>query len=114
MFTSFQRLRFLCVPIRFLLCMLLLKFPKNLFISTLIGIIGLNFLILYTFKLRLNAVESLTGTTWWHKFRLIHGLLYLTAALISYSQYSNYSFVPLLLDTCLGAVLMWNSQKSFI
>jgi hypothetical protein len=43
--------------------------------------IGTSFLVLYFGKYRLNAPEG-GGNTWWHSFRIIHGLLYCLSGIL--------------------------------
>ena len=50
----------------------------------------------------MNAAEATGGKTWWAPLRLMHGMLYLTAAIYGTSQ-SRLTWVPLALDVLVGA-----------
>jgi xanthine/uracil permease len=65
--------------------------------------ISLSFLWLYFTNGRMNAPEA-GGFTWWSKYRLIHGMLYLTAAIYAF-QKNNLAYIPLLIDVILGFIL---------
>lgn len=110
MFSSFKHFRDFCIPTRILLCILMYYFSTNIALRVIVGVIGINFLILYFFNLRMNAVESLTGKTWWNEFRIYHGILYSTAAALSLSEYHAYSYIPLLVDACIGMKLLYFSD----
>lgn len=68
-----------CTPIRVLIAWTPVLFNLSNNILLLYGIIlyliGTSFFILYFGNYRLNAPEG-GGNTWWHSFRIVHGLLY--------------------------------------
>ena len=62
---------------------------------------------LWTFKLRLNAVEG-GGRTWWHDYRIIHGLLYLIASYTMFTGEKLIAFFILCLDVLIGIYAFMN------
>jgi hypothetical protein len=92
-----------CIPIRLIIPYIIYRYLneknfKNM--SYLTGTIAIGFLYLYFSNRRLNAGEG-GGKTWWHKLRLIHGLLYLTTT-IYLIQKEKIAYLPLLLDILVG------------
>ena len=69
---------------------------------------AIGFLYLYFNNLRLNAFEA-GGNTWWAEYRLIHGMLYLTAAIYSY-QMKSIAWIPLAIDVIFGFILFINKH----
>ena len=65
--------------------------------------IGIGLAYLYFTQTRLNAPEG-GGTTWWAKYRLIHAMLHITAA-IYILQGNDKAWVPLVIDVLIGIVL---------
>lgn len=92
-----------CIPSRLLLANYVYENKVNMFV-TLIPAIG--FLYLYFTNSRMNAPEG-NGITWWHSFRLLHGLLYLLTSYLIYTN-DNRKALPLFLDTVIGLVLWIN------
>ena len=92
-----------CIPIRSLLVWYVKTYPTQN-IGYLLFIIAFRFLYLYFNNLRLKAGESSSGITWWASYRLIHGLLYLSAAIYMFKN-KQYGWIPLLVDVLLGLVL---------
>ena len=101
-----------CIPLRFFLVYLARVLPAdNLKLFSLpLFLMAFGFLYLYFTNGRLQAPEA-GGVTWWAPLRLVHGLLYLAAAVYAY-QASPVAWVPLLVDVCMGLVvyLIHNSQ----
>jgi hypothetical protein len=95
-----------CIPIRLLLVYLASTLNKNnlRFFGIILLVIALGFLYLYFANKRLNAAEATGGVTWWSEYRLIHGLLYLCAAIYAF-QGKNTAWIPLLIDVGLGVSL---------
>ena len=95
-----------CIPIRLLLVYLASTLNKNnlRFFGIFLLVIALGFLYLYFANKRLNAAEATGGVTWWSEYRLLHGLLYLCAAIYAI-QGKNTAWIPLLIDVGLGASL---------
>ena len=99
-----------CIPVRILLSILPLYIDKKMLFYYGIGllIISLSFLYLYFTNQRLDAYEA-GGNTWWAKFRIIHGLLYLCAAIYAL-QGQRIAWIPLSIDTFIGLVLFMNKH----
>ena len=74
-----------CLPIRLLIAWVPYFFKLSNTYLLLYGMflyaIGTSFLVLYFGKYRLNAPEG-GGNTWWHSFRIIHGLLYCLSGIL--------------------------------
>lgn len=91
-----------CIPIRLLLCYVSYRLP--LVHLPVLGIvllaIGLSFIWLFFTDMRLSAPEA-GGYTWWHNLRLIHGMLYLTAAVYAFRK-QRIVWIPLFLDVLFG------------
>jgi len=94
-----------CIPTRIALALVAAYLSKKYlpyFGAVLLGP-ALGFLYLYFFNLRLTALEA-GGPTWWAKFRIIHGFLYLAASILAI-QKSTIAWVPLAIDVIFGFVL---------
>ena len=100
----------ICLFIRLLLVFLVLNINKSYlqYLGIIFIIIGIGFLNLYFFNKRLNAIEG-GGITWWHKYRLLHGMLYLTAGIYSIKGY-KLSFIPLLIDVLFGFIIWYDKR----
>jgi len=99
-----------CIPVRILLSILPLYIDKKMlfYYGIALLIISLSFLYLYFTNQRLDAYEA-GGNTWWAKFRIIHGLLYLCAAIYAL-QGLKIAWIPLSIDTFIGFVLFMNKH----
>jgi hypothetical protein len=100
-----------CIPIRIVFT-LILKYVKNDYLPYLgipLLLQSFGFLYLYFKNLRLNAPEA-GGKTWWANLRLIHGALYLTAAIYAF-QKKDISWVPLLIDVIVGLIFFLIHHK---
>jgi len=99
-----------CMPARILLTLLPIYLNETMlfYYGLVLSLIAGSFLYLYFASARLNAFEA-GGTTWWANFRLLHGLLYLCAAIYSL-QGLQIAWLPLLVDTFLGLVLFVNKR----
>ena len=95
----------LCIGIRLILALIPLYLSKKWlpYFGLVILIISLSFLYLYFTNGRLKAPEG-GGKTWWAKYRLIHGLLYLTAAIYLLEK-ERIASIPLFIDVILGLIL---------
>jgi len=91
-----------CIGTRLILALIPLYLSKEWlpYFGIIILIIALSFVYLYFTNGRLKAPEG-GGNTWWAKFRLIHGLLYLTAAIYLF-QKERLASTPLFIDVILG------------
>ena len=92
-----------CIPAR-LLIVYLSTIAKGKILWIPLLLIGLGFLFLYFTNGRMNAGESETGTTWWAPLRIIHAILYLTAALLAFTG-SEKVWIPLLIDVLFGLTM---------
>jgi len=91
-----------CIPARSLLAYIASKTPKDKLkiLGIILLIISISFLWLYFTKGRMNAPEA-GGVTWWADYRLIHGLLYLSAAIYAIQE-NHLVYVPLVIDVLFG------------
>ena len=94
-----------CIPIRILLAAVPLYVDKTYlpYYGGILLLIAASFFVLYFNQMRLNAFEG-GGKTWWADFRLLHGLLYLCAAIYSFQE-KLVAWVPLMFDVMLGLAL---------
>lgn len=94
-----------CIPARILLALLPLYIDASYlrYYGLLLLIPTIGFLYLYFTNARLNAPEG-GGLTWWAEYRLIHGLLYLSATIMAFQE-KKLAWVPLTIDVILGLVL---------
>ena len=94
-----------CIPMRITLAMLPYYIDTAYlpYFGALLLFPAIGFLVLYFNNLRLNAFEG-GGRTWWADFRLLHGLLYLCAAIYAFQE-QLLSAVPLAIDVILGFIL---------
>jgi hypothetical protein len=90
-----------CIPLRLLIVYISTKIDMSIPLL----IVAFGFLYLYFTNGRLNAPEA-GGVTWWAKYRIIHGLLYLTAAILAF-QKNQFVWVPLLIDVIIGFLLAY-------
>lgn len=94
-----------CIGIRTILAISPLYISENFL--PLLGIItitiGTSFLFLYFTNGRMHAPEG-GGVTWWANYRLIHGLLYLTASIYLFNR-DRTAWMPLANDTLLGLLI---------
>lgn len=94
-----------CIPTRTALAVTPVLLPEpwlQPFGVVLLGI-GIAFSILYTFNLRQHAMESSTSTTWWHEWRIVHALLYMTAGILCIQGNRN-AWIPLVIDICIALI----------
>ena len=103
MTTSLLLVLFGCIPLRIFLVYLSTIIPtEHLYLFGIVLLaMSIGFLFLYFKRIRMNPPESGTGTAWWHDFRLIHGALYLTAAIYAF-QKNKLIWIPLTIDILFG------------
>lgn len=94
-----------CITARIGLVLLAYKLnKKNLpYLGVLLALIGVSFLYLFFTKSRMKAPEA-KGYTWWANYRLLHGMLYLTASIYALRG-ENMAWIPLLIDISVGVIL---------
>jgi hypothetical protein len=93
-----------CIPARALLAWYTKKYPSTKNLGYVLLVIAVGFMYLYFNNLRLNAKEASGGVTWWAPYRIIHGLLYLAAAIYMFKD-PKHAWIPLASDVILGFVL---------
>ena len=97
-----------CIPLRLFLVYVSTVIPKKY--QTIFGgmllIISLSFLYLFFTGGRMNAIESGSGITWWSNLRVIHGALYLSAAIYAI-KHLKITWIPLTIDILFGIVVFF-------
>jgi|UniRef100_A0A6C0IRB8 hypothetical protein len=103
-----------CIPMRILLTLLPLYLRTSwlFYYGLVLFTIASSFLYLYFANSRLNAFEA-GGNTWWANFRLLHGLLYMGAAIYSL-QGQSIAWLPLFIDTLLGFGLFVHKHFGYL
>jgi len=91
-----------CIPARASLVWYAKNHPSEN-VGYVLLLIALGFLYLYFNNLRLNAQEASGGITWWAPYRVIHGLLYLAAAIYMFKD-PKQAWIPLAIDVILGFI----------
>lgn len=78
-----------------------------IYLSNIALIIGTIFLLLYFTDLRDYGFESSSndGFIWWKKYRLYHGILYISYGLMAKTKYYKEATLFLFIDFILGFVL---------
>ena len=97
---------FLCIPVRILLALIPQFFDYNIifYLSFIYLAIASGFMYLYFTNSRLEAPEG-GGKTWWAEFRIYHGIFYLVAGILGFSQeLYKYATIPLMLDIIFGLI----------
>jgi hypothetical protein len=91
-----------CIPVRILMAIAPKILEKDYlpYYGIILLAIAIGFLYLYFFNLRLEAPEA-GGKTWWANLRIVHGLLYLIAAILALQSDSN-AWIPLAMDVFFG------------
>jgi len=94
-----------CIPVRIIIALLPLYIDSSYlqYYGAILLLPALGFFYLYFNNLRLNAPEG-GGNTWWAEYRIIHGMLYLTAAIYALQE-KRLAWIPLTIDVALGLVL---------
>lgn len=94
-----------CIPTRIILALMPMYIsPEWLYYySFVLFAIAFSFLFLFFFNMRQNAFEG-GGITWWAKYRIIHGLLYLIAAIYAINK-NRLAWIPLTLDVIIGLLI---------
>lgn len=94
-----------CIPARILIASIPIYINTEclLYYSILLFAIAFSFLFLYFFNLRQHAFEA-GGITWWANYRIIHGLLYLSAAMLAFKK-NRLAWIPLVIDVFIGLSL---------
>ena len=82
-------------------------------IAPITGLIGVGFGLLYLTNSRMNAPESSTGVTYWHRWRWIHSAIYLTSTYLLVTNQVKLARGLLLADTIFG-VFVYSKQQGYI
>lgn len=104
-----------CIPVRIILALIPLYIDSDRlpYYGGILLILAIGLLFLYFNKLRLHAREG-GGQTWWSEYRLLHGGLFLTAAIYSF-QKKRVASVPMAIDVGMGLVMFilhhWKSRS---
>ena len=99
-----------CITARIIICLIPKYITKEMlfYYGCFLLFISSSFLYLFFTKSRLNAFES-GGSTWWASYRLIHGMLYLCAAIYCFKK-EKIAWIPLAIDVILGLILFINKR----
>ena len=95
-----------CIPARILIALGSQFVPDaylNLYAVFLL-ITGLSFIYLFFTNTRLDAPEA-GGKTWWARYRIIIGVLYLAAAVYAFQGKRDLIWVPLAMDITFGIII---------
>lgn len=94
-----------CIPVRLLMAYLPQIIPIEYlpYLGIVIGGMALGMLYFYFTNTRLNAFEA-GGKTWWHQYRLLHGMLLLVGSIYLIEKKRLASF-PLVIDILIGLFL---------
>jgi len=108
---TFQKFGFLliCIPIRCILVYIAFRYYKNNYVMATLSaftfIIGVCFLLIYIFNWRKTGVEVCGKKIWWNYLRPMHGILYISFAILAIqSEYKQYAYSLLLADVIIGVV----------
>ena len=94
-----------CIPTRLLIAYLAGNLsPEYLkYFSFILFVMAIGFIRLYFQNSRLDAFEA-GGKTWWAKYRIVHGILYLIAAIYAFNG-DNGGYPFLIMDVIFGLIL---------
>lgn len=97
---------FLCIPARIGIALASLYIPDAYlkFYAIYLLITGLSFIYLFFTNSRLDALEA-GGQTWWANYRLIIGMLWLTASIYAFQGKRNLIWIPLAMDIVFGIII---------
>ena len=91
-----------CIPMRIGIALLPMYLDKQWlsYFGLILLAISLGLFYLYFTNQRLDADEA-GGVTWWSKYRILHGSLYMSAAVYAFMKSSRAS-IPLFADVVIG------------
>lgn len=101
-----KRFLFFCISSRILLSLSLLYVPEkhlNLF-SYILATISLGFIIIFSFGLRKQGIETGGKKIWWNHMRPIHGLTFLIASYSLYNKNKKFASLVLFIDVLMGLI----------
>ena len=93
-----------CIGSRLLLAISFKHIKYSKILNLITFLIGLSFLILYTFDLRKTGFEATNNIIWWNQVRPIHGTLYILFS-IYYLKKNRYAWFILLIDVIFGLIV---------
>ena len=94
-----------CIPLRIAL-ILIYKYINVKFLPYVGGVLlipALGFLSLYIFNLRQTGIETGNNIIWWNKLRVIHGIIYLGAAIFALKK-EKHGWILLFIDVLIGLI----------
>jgi hypothetical protein len=96
----------LCIPARLGIAFSSLYIPEDYlkFYAFYLLITGLTILYLFFTNSRPYAFEA-DGPTWWMNYRLIIGMLWLTASIYAFQGKRNLIWIPLVMDIIFGIII---------
>jgi hypothetical protein len=96
----------LCIPARIGIALASQYVPEAYlkFYAIYLLITGLSFIYLFFSNSRLDAPEA-GGKTWWANYRLIIGMLWLTASIYAFQGKRNLIWIPLAIDIVFGIII---------
>lgn len=103
----------LCIPFRLAIAWGTTKIPLDYlkYLGIILLLVALGFLYLYFSNSRLQAPEA-GGSTWWASYRLLIGMLWLTASIYAFTGRNDMIWKPLIIDVLLGLVIFY--YKHFV
>lgn len=103
----------LCVPLRLFIAWGSIKIPTKYlpYFATALLSVAIGILYLYFTNGRMQAPEA-GGTTWWSSYRLLIGVLWLTAAIYAFQGRQDMIWIPLVIDVLLGLAILY--RKHFL
>jgi hypothetical protein len=96
----------LCIPARIAIA-IAPNFINDKYIKlygVLLLLMGLSFVYLFFTNSRLKAPEA-GGKTWWAKFRILIGVLHITAAIYALTNNKKLIWIPLAMDIIFGLII---------
>jgi hypothetical protein len=100
---------FACIPARILIAWYSTKVVDLKMFGFFLLVLALSFLYLYFTNKRLQAPEA-NGKTWWSEYRLIIGLLYLTAAIYAIQGKRELVKYPIIIDIFFGLYIFYKKH----
>lgn len=88
--------------------------PLLPWMAIMAAIMGASMIYLWFSGSRMQARESSTGRTWWHAHRIVHGLLWMTAALCMAANDPKRAALILTVDVLVGLTIRHDELGSFL
>jgi amino acid transporter len=97
-----------CIPIRLLIVYIIYRFSHHIFFmqcaSLIAAFTSAAFFIIFFTKSRKSGREVCNKKIWWNHLRPFHASTYFIFAILAISPYSNYAYIPLLIDVIIGTM----------